>query len=166
MIFKALFKAFIAALLLTTPLTLSSDAWAANKTLAEPELLEAETAFRFSAKLLNAQTVEIRYAIADGYYMYRDKFRFRAEPDTLGKPELPKGKVTVDPNFGKVETYRKSVTVRLPVAALGSDGKLALTIVSQGCADAGVCYPPMTSKATLDLNTPASGKPLSSLLKP
>jgi thiol:disulfide interchange protein len=139
-------------------------------TFEEPELLDPEVAFRFSAKLLDAKTLEVRYAIADGYYMYRDKFKFNAaEPAELGKANVPKGDVKDDPNFGRVETYRKSVTVKLPVSRLPADGKIALTVVSQGCADVGVCYPPMTSRATLDLKGPATDapapKPLSSILK-
>lgn len=142
-------------------------AHATGNLLPETELLESEAAFRFSARLLDAKTVEVRFAIADGYYMYRDKFRFQVEPGSaaLGTVELPKGKVKVDPTFGKVETYRKSVIAKLPISGLAADGSLALTVISQGCADAGVCYPPMTSKAKLNL-APSSGKPLSSLLKP
>ena len=157
-------KIAMASLLLA--LALSSPATAAGKVQAEPELLESEAAFRFSARLLDAKTVEVRFAIADGYYMYRDKFRFQTDPGpvTLGKAEIPKGKVKLDPTFGRVETYRKTVTAKLPVSGLPPDGRLALTVISQGCADAGVCYPPMTSKATLELSA-ASGKPLSSLLK-
>lgn len=139
-------------------------------TFEEPELLDPEVAFRFSAKLLDAKTLEVRYAIADGYYMYRDKFKFNtAEPVQLGKAIIPKGDMKDDPNFGQVETYRKSVAVQLPVSRLPADGKIALTVVSQGCADVGVCYPPMTSRATIALNGPAAEvagpKPLSSILK-
>src|SRR5690349_11312824 len=95
----------------------SAAAKGAASNLAEPELLEPEAAFRFSAKLLDAKTLEVRYAIADGYYMYRDKFRFEAAPPAvLGKADIPKGKVKDDPNFGKVETYRKSIVVKLPVS--------------------------------------------------
>jgi len=161
------FRTLLVSALLAVPMLLSPTVSAAGAAQAEPELLESEAAFRFSAKLLDAKTLEVRFAIADGYYMYRDKFRFQAEPGpvTLGKVELPKGKVKIDPTFGRVETYRKAVTARLPITGLQPDGKLAITVVSQGCADAGVCYPPMTSKATLDLTAPASGKSLSSILR-
>ena len=164
-------RLLLTSLIFVLPIALTVPALAANKAQAsqtDPELLESEAAFRFSAKLLDAKTVEVRFAIADGYYMYRDKFRFLADPGpaSLGKADLPKGKVKVDPTFGKVETYRKTVTARLPVAGLPPDGKLSITVISQGCADAGVCYPPMTSKAALDLMPPASGKSLSSILNP
>ncbi len=133
----------------------------------EPELLEAEQAFRFSARLLDAATVEVSYHIADGYYMYRDKFRFRAESGgKVGTAQFPAATMHVDPLFGNVATYRKTVLIRLPVADLGPDRKLALTVIAQGCADAGVCYPPMTSRLVLGLEgTKASGS-LSSILKP
>jgi len=73
------------------------------------ELLEPEKAFRFSARAADG-AVEISFAIADGYYMYRDKFRFAAEGNPavrLGAPEFPAGARHKDELFGEVETYRK-----------------------------------------------------------
>src|SRR5256885_14638616 len=80
------------------------------------DLLEPDKAFRFSARALDARTVEIRYGIADGYYLCRDRFRFAAEPASvaLGQPQFPKGKIHEDKFFGKQETYRKGVRMRLP----------------------------------------------------
>ena len=114
------------------------------------KLLEPEKAFRFSARAADG-AVEVRFAIADGYYMYRDKFRFTAEGNPqvrLGAPQLPPGIRHKDEFFGEVETYRKSVTIRVP--AEGS-GRFDLKVVSQGCADIGVCYVPMESRAALQL---------------
>ena len=113
------------------------------------DLLEPEKAFRFSARVLDAAAIEVRYAIADGYYMYRDRFKFAAAGDVrLGAPELPRGIKHKDEFFGEVETYRKEVRIRLPVAGRG---RLDLTVTSQGCADIGVCYVPMESRSTLQL---------------
>ena len=109
------------------------------------EFLDPAVAFKPSLKALDGQTVEVSYEIAKGYYLYRDKFRFTVagETTTLGQPVLPKGKEKNDDNFGKVEVYYKSVAIRLPVERTAS-GPLALklNLTSQGCADAGVCYPP------------------------
>ena len=120
-------------------------------------LLEPETAFRFSAQAQGG-AVEVRFAIADGYYMYRDKFRFAAEGNPqlrLGAPQLPPAIRHKDEFFGEVETYRKSVSIRIPAEG---EGRFDLKVVSQGCADVGVCYVPMESKATLQLAA-ATGVP-------
>jgi thiol:disulfide interchange protein DsbD len=129
-------------------------------------LLEPEKAFRFSAQLVDSSAIEISFAIADGYYMYRDKFRFAAEGNPavrLGTPELPAGRRHKDEFFGEVETYRKSVRIVLPVQG---EGRFDLKVVSQGCADVGVCYVPMESKASLRLaaaEAPTSGRTTPSL---
>jgi thioredoxin:protein disulfide reductase len=112
------------------------------------ELLEPEKAFRFSARPVD-DGVEVRFAIADGYYMYRERFRFDAKGDVrLGKPEFPAGIAHKDEFFGEMQIYRKDVRIRIP--AQGS-GRLDLNVVSQGCADVGVCYVPMESQASLRL---------------
>src|SRR5258705_120110 len=114
------------------------------------ELLEPDKAFGFSARALDAATVEVRYAIADGYYLYRDRFRFAAEPASvaLGHPQFPKGQVHEDKFFGKQETYRKEVRIRLPVEA-ARDQRLKLLVTSQGCADMGGCYVSRVQSAEL-----------------
>src|ERR1700704_2664672 len=116
------------------------------------ELLEPDKAFGFSARALDAATVEVRYAIADGYYLYRDRFRFAAEPAsvTLGQPQFPRGQIHEDKFFGKQETYRKEVRIRVPVEAAGAE-RLTLEVTSQGCADLGVCYVPQVQSAELRL---------------
>ena len=66
------------------------------------DFLDPEVAFKFSARAIDANTLEARWQIADGYYMYRDKFKFEVVGGTLGKPKLPSGKMKVDEFFGKV----------------------------------------------------------------
>ncbi|CAG1004093.1 Thiol:disulfide interchange protein DsbD [Burkholderiales bacterium] len=124
---------------------------------AGPSLLPADRAFRLSARALDAQTLEIRFNVADGYYLYRDKLRFRVEPDSAGSgtPTLPPGKVIEDEFFGRVATYRGLVVIRLPLAAGAPGQSVTLVADSQGCADAGVCYPPQLQRLTLPL--PAAG---------
>ncbi len=118
------------------------------------EPLPPEEAFRFSARAIDAKTIEARWQITDGYYMYRDKFKFVLEGGTLGVPKLPQGKVKDDEIFGKVETYRKEVKILLPVEATGP---VTLKSVSQGCWDGGICYPPLNQQAALELT--AGGSP-------
>lgn len=113
----------------------------------DDDYLAPEVAFKFSARMADAKTAEVTYAIADGYYMYRERFHFKAEGATLGEPQIPAGTVKFDQTFSKnVETYHHSVTIRLPVEANGS---FTLVSTGQGCADKGLCYPPMDSRVSL-----------------
>jgi thiol:disulfide interchange protein DsbD len=137
-------RRFIAAVLL-------SLSWLAHG--AEPELLDPEKAFRFSARLAADNMVEVRYQIAPGYYMYREKFSFAIDPAgvKLGAPRLPAGKIKEDQFFGKVEIYRNALSILLPLQHDGAAAVATLTAVSQGCADVGVCYVPQEQKAELKL---------------
>ena len=112
------------------------------------EPLPPEQAFRFSARAIDARTIEARWQITDQYYMYRDKFKFVLEGGTLGAAKLPPGKIKEDEIFGKVETYRKEVKILLPVEATGP---VTLKAISQGCWDGGICYPPINQEAKLEL---------------
>lgn len=121
---------------------------------ADEEFLAPEVAFKFSARMLDEQTVSVTYVIADGYYMYRERFAFNANNATLGEPQIPAGKIKFDETFQKdVETYRNSVTIRIPVQG---NGRFTLTATSQGCSDKGLCYSPMDSSATLSVKGDAS----------
>src|SRR5688572_93361 len=99
------------------------------------EPLMPEQAFRFSAEMIDAQTIAVRWQIAPGYYMYRDKFSFSVEPPPveLGRFGLPPGILKEDETFGKVETYRDEVRIQVPVS--GARGTILLKATSQGCAD-------------------------------
>jgi thiol:disulfide interchange protein DsbD len=111
------------------------------------DFLAPEQAFAFGARMRDAATIEVSFRIADGYYMYRDKIAVSAEGATLGKVEIPRGTIKFDPNFDKeLETLRQQLTLAIPVQASGS---FKLKVTSQGCADKGLCYPPMESVATL-----------------
>ncbi len=112
------------------------------------EPLPPEQAFRFSARVVDAKTIEARWQITDQYYMYRDKFKFALEGGTLGAPQLPPGKMKEDETFGKVEVYRKEVKILLPVEA---SGPVTLKAISQGCWDGGICYPPINQAAQLTM---------------
>jgi len=116
---------------------------------AADEFLEPEKAYQFSAQVVAPDRIEVRFAIHKGYYLYREQFRFDAEGASLGPAAIPPGKVKFDENFQKnVETYRDEIRIGVPLVA--AQGPFTLKVVSQGCADAGLCYPPMTSTTTLD----------------
>ncbi|MCX7898288.1 MAG: protein-disulfide reductase DsbD [Rhodocyclaceae bacterium] len=123
--------------------------WRVGEGLAA-EPLDPEAAFRFSARWLDGQTLEARWQVADGYYLYKEKIAFSATPDSivLGPPELPKGKEKEDEFFGRVEILRGEVVARVPLRA-GSP-PFTLKATSQGCWDGGVCYPPLTQEVRLE----------------
>ncbi|HEY5930376.1 MAG TPA: protein-disulfide reductase DsbD N-terminal domain-containing protein, partial [Burkholderiales bacterium] len=114
------------------------------------DLLGPEEAFRISAQLVEPALIEVRYRIADGYYLYREKFSFGMQPLSvrIGTPQLPRGLMHQDEFFGKVETYRGDIVVRVPLAA-PLEAAVTLKAVSQGCADAGICYPPQTQNVRI-----------------
>ena len=123
------------------------------------ELLPPSLAFKPSVSALDGQTIEVRFEIAKGYYLYKDKFRFAATPDSvqLGTPITPSGKEKMDDTFGKVEVYYREVAIRVPVVRTSSGVlPLLLTLTSQGCAEAGVCYPPQKQMLSLDMPDPAT----------
>ena len=124
----------------------------------QPKLLPPEQAFRLSARALDAKTIEARFDVADGYYLYRDKMQFRTEPVAAGAALLPPGKAKHDAFFGDVETYRGEVVVRVPLEHAAAGERITLHADSQGCADVGVCYPPNPQQLTLTVPV-TGGKP-------
>jgi thioredoxin:protein disulfide reductase len=139
----------VAFLALTVALTL------AGLPVTAADLLPAGQAFALAGRLEPGGAV-LRYRIADGYYLYRDKLRFSLEPAAAqaGKPALPKGQMKNDEFFGRVAIYRGEVVIRLPVRTSAPNEPIVVTAVSQGCADAGVCYPPQQVSLTLVLGQP------------
>lgn len=119
-------------------------------------LLEAEDAFRILVTIpKNQHTLRIEYAIAEGYYLYRHRFDFKSQSPgiKLGEPLIPKGEIKEDEYFGKVETYRHQVIINIPfeISTDKQPEAFELKTISQGCADAGVCYPILTQTMTLSL---------------
>jgi thiol:disulfide interchange protein DsbD len=122
------------------------------------DLLEPDQAFRFAARALGPDSIEVHYQIAPGYYLYRDKFKFAVEPSEveLGSPDLPAGIHKKDEFFGEVQTYRGEVRIRVPVRNAAGIAAATLSATSQGCADAGVCYVPHEQKAPVSFTRTAS----------
>jgi len=141
-----------------TRILLLCVALAALPAAGADDLLEPEKAFRFSVRALGEDAVQVSFGIAEGYYLYRERFKFEAPNARLGAAELPRGLRKKDEFFGDTEVYRNEVHIRVPVAA-GAPDPLQLVVTSQGCADVGVCYVPMESRASILLaaatSTPA-----------
>ena len=141
-------------------------AWAAD------DFLDPDKAFVTTVAMPDPLTLDVHYAIAPGYYMYQERFEVRIEDaqgrlllyrqSTLTPPgtetrqpawtqplRLPKGQVKYDPTFDQdMEVFHRGVTLRAPLQG-GAAAPLQVTVTGQGCADEGLCYPPMTRQFTL-----------------
>ena len=110
-----------------------------------PEFLPVDEAFVLSAELDDEGALVARWKIADGYYLYRHRFAFKTREGAgarVGEATLPPGKAKVDEYFGEVEVYYGEARASAP---LRSEGKpVQVGIGYQGCAEAGLCYPPQT----------------------
>lgn len=124
--------------------------------LAEEPFLQPDQAFRISGEAVDGETLLVRWAIEPGYYLYRSKFRFDSKtPDiSVGQVRLPPGETKQDEFFGEVEIYRDAVTTRLPLTRTDASNEplvVRIEALSQGCADAGFCYPPQKQQILLEL---------------
>jgi thiol:disulfide interchange protein DsbD len=118
---------------------------------AEENYLEPEQAFAFSAAMASPTELDVHYKIAPKYYMYRERFELALSPDAsrLGTPQYPAGIVEYDPTFDKkLEIYHDHITIRVPLKP-GATAPLKLAVTGQGCAEAGLCYAPMTTELAL-----------------
>lgn len=109
-----------------------------------PKFLPQEQAFIFSFSQQQERVI-IRWQIHDGYYLYKEKFRIKSPTTAISDIALPKGEDHYDEYFGEQEVYRDSVEFSFSVADKSKDQEI--TLEYQGCADAGLCYPP--SKVSL-----------------
>ena len=123
--------------------------------LFEDELLQPDQAFKFFASVKDERTLHVNWEIAEGYYLYREKVQLElvnAEGVTLGAYDIPRGAPKQDEAFGQVETFHDELAFDLP---LMRSNQLAQTVSLQakyqGCADRGVCYPPMSKNIDLAL---------------
>jgi thiol:disulfide interchange protein DsbD len=132
---------------------------------AEDEFLLPDEAFVISGEADGPDAVRVRWDIAHGYYMYRSKFRFASKTDGVetGTPALPKAETKHDEFFGDVEIFRGPTEIRVPLEGTAeSDRALTLETTSQGCADAGLCYPPHRQTLTIELPALAEARPIAS----
>lgn len=111
---------------------------------AENDFLPPEQAFKLSVTQEGA-AIRLNWHISKGYYLYRKQLKIEAEPaGSVQHIEFPAGTIKSDEFFGESEVYHDSV--ELLVNAAGAD---ALNISWQGCADAGLCYPPQSKRVEL-----------------
>ena len=112
----------------------------------ETDFLPPDAAFRVSART-EGSMVRVRWVIADKYYLYRKRIDIEAEsPDlTVAAPVLPKGKIKNDPYLGIQEIYQQQVEATVAYTRYdGGAHPLQIKVTYQGCAEGGLCYPPIT----------------------
>ena len=124
------------------------------------DFLPPEQAFRLSASVADAGHVRLDWIIAPGYYLYRDRIKILEDRGRTGAPEFPPGQIKSDEYFGKQVVYHNELIATVPIvgeATAAQAQSLSLQVTYQGCAEAGLCYPPITR--TLLLQLPSPGGP-------
>ena len=119
------------------------------------DFLPPDQAFRFAALADGSDRVRLTWQIADGYYLYRARIKVAttSKQAQLGATQFPPGQVKNDEYFGRQEVYHHELSATVPVARAAAGAlDLPLQVTYQGCADAGLCYPPITKAVSLTLS--------------
>ncbi|MDN4547536.1 protein-disulfide reductase DsbD [Pseudomonas sp. C32] len=119
------------------------------------DFLPVREAFQLSLVDSTPQSIKLRFVATEGYYLYRHRFQFRADPADalLGTARLPDGQKKHDEYFGDVEVYHGILDVELP----RTDSRaFTLAVTYQGCADKGLCYPPETERLSISDSSAAA----------
>jgi thiol:disulfide interchange protein DsbD len=120
----------------------------------QDEFLDPDQAFQFELDPLDADTLGVAFTIADGYYLYRDKTKFKSQTSgvRLSDFQFPPGKMKQDEFFGDSVVYYQGFDVSVPLLRANPESITASFDVSyQGCADKGICYPPITKTVQVSL---------------
>ena len=123
-----------------------------------PKPLPVAEAFKPTVKTIDSNQVVINVEIADEYYLYRDKFSISTEPTSakLQPIAFPKALPYEDEFFGTTHIYRNNVELSIPIAQANTTKQFKLSLLYQGCADMGLCYPPTQSSFSIEL-PPSAG---------
>jgi thioredoxin:protein disulfide reductase len=120
--------------------------WMRGVASSDSDFLPPDVAFRVAART-DGNLLKVRWVIADGYYLYRQKIDVKAEsPDLMvAAPQLPAGVVKTDPYLGTQEIYTQQVEAQVPYTRIDAGAHpIQIKVTYQGCAEAGLCYPPIT----------------------
>lgn len=133
--------------------------------LSDSSLLPAERAFKVEAKR-HERNLLVTLSIADGYYVYRERLTFSAEPKhVLGQAHIPKGELKQDAYFGKQQVLTGINRISIPLHTHTSQA-FTLIVQLQGCALAKICYPPVVRKLSIANGTPITDPPSHKLITP
>lgn len=126
----------------------------------QSDVLPVTEAFPFQLERAGPRQLIARWDVRDGYYLYREKFDFRTQGQEglIQSVELPPGQTYEDEYFGKQKVFREPMAASIQLTR-APDGPITLEADYQGCADAGLCYPPKTVTATLEPNTGGAAAP-------
>ncbi len=124
----------------------------------DDQFLPVDQAFVFTAIADGADQVLLDWQIAPDYYLYRHRISAKtATPGfTLGEIAMPPGKKKTDEFFGDVEVYYGALSATIPVTRPADASSFEIAVTFQGCADAGLCYPPVTKTVTVELPPPGT----------
>ncbi|MCC4605717.1 cytochrome C biogenesis protein [Xanthomonas campestris pv. badrii] len=151
---KSLSRWIARRIVLTAPLFAASLALVAPaaQAVSEADLLPVDQAFVLSAQADSRDSIALQWKIAPGYYLYRHRISVKSgQGFAAGELALPEGQSKHDEFFGQVQTYRKQLQATLAGRAEPSLQTAVLQVQYQGCADAGVCYPPQRREIRVSL---------------
>ena len=132
-------------------LTGLSQAYASDNPFEQKaDFLPANKAFVFTSEPLPSGETRLHWQITDQYYLYKKRFKFDGL-DAAQTPVLPQGQEHSDEFFGATQVYRNSLELLIPAGASGQ-----VKVSWQGCADAGLCYPPQSQTVDLGGTQPAA----------
>ena len=144
----------------TLPAATAAGGGVAGAATDQAKFLNPDEAFKASATAAGPDSVRLDWNIAAGYYLYRSRIKVKSSsPVQLGALALPEGKTQTDEYFGTQQIYENTLSATLPVARAGGTAAvdLALDVTYQGCAHAGLCYPPITKTLSIALPPPGTG---------
>jgi thiol:disulfide interchange protein DsbD len=143
------------------PVTQSGLASLLGANSADEEFLPPDEAFQLNVAAVSDNKVAVSVVIADGYYLYREKFAFESATTGISilPYQLPAGDIKEDEFLGRTEVYHAKFAIDLELSGSSAGSKFQLIAKYQGCAEKGICYPPVSKTVNLDLGEAGSVSP-------
>ncbi|MCZ6525106.1 MAG: protein-disulfide reductase DsbD [Gammaproteobacteria bacterium] len=159
-------KALLTLIFITPAFSVAADSFSdrlqnffglSSSVAVDQQLLDPDRAFVMSAVTTGPETIRVYWQIAEGYYLYHDKFSFAVVSDEVSIDteaiEIPPGKLKQDPSFGSVEVNVGDVQVDVPLIRQGTaEMPVTLSVAYQGCKEDSICYPPIKKQVPLVLS--------------
>ena len=159
-------KALLTLIFMTPAVSVAADSFSdhlqnffglSSSVAVDQQLLDPDRAFVMSAVATGPETIRVYWQIAEGYYLYHDKFSFAVVSDEVSIDteaiEIPPGKLKQDPSFGSVEVNVGDVQVDVPLIRQGTaEMPVTLSVAYQGCKEDSICYPPIKKQVPLVLS--------------